>query len=316
MTTSTRPPAPTRTGTADRSDPAHPAVRLADLHKSFGDIHAVRGIDLTIETGGVVAILGPNGAGKSTTIDLLLGLAGPDRGNVRLWGGDPARAVRAGRVGAMLQSGALLPDLTVRQLLSLFARLHRHPLAVGEILERADITDIAGRRTTALSGGQAQRVRFALAITPDPDLLVLDEPTTAMDVELRRAFWATMHEFADRGTTVLFATHYLEEADDFADRIVVVSGGRVIADGTGAALKAGIAGRVLTADIPDATAPDLRALPGVAGVEPHGTRMTLRCTDSDTVLRAIVDRYPRARDIEIHAASLEDAFLALTAAQH
>lgn len=310
MTTTSSPVSVPRTTTAS---PDGAAVRLTGLHKRFGEIRAVRGVDLAIAPGEVVAFLGPNGAGKSTTIDMMLGLTKPDAGIVRLYGGDPVTAVTAGRVGAMLQSGALLPDLTVRQLVSLFATLHHHPLPVDEAIARAGIADIAGQQTTKLSGGQAQRVRFALALVPDPDLLVLDEPTVAMDVELRRAFWATMRELTDAGRTVLFATHYLQEADDFADRVVVLARGRIVADGSGAQIKAMVGGRTLTATVPGVSVGDLRALPGVGDVDLNGTRATLRCTDSDAALRALLAQWPACRDIEIHAADLEDAFLELTA---
>jgi ABC-2 type transport system ATP-binding protein len=323
MTTSPaiRPSDPTRpAGRPAAAAPVTPspgdgtAVRLTGLHKSFGPVHAVRGVDLTIAPGEVVAFLGPNGAGKSTTIDMMLGLTRPDAGTAMVFGTDPVTAVQSGSVGAMLQSGALLPDLTVRELVTTFAALHRHPLPVGEAIERAGIADIAGQKTTKLSGGQAQRVRYALALVPDPDLLVLDEPTVAMDVELRRSFWASMREFTAAGKTVLFATHYLEEADDFADRVVVLAHGRIVADGTGAQIKGTVAGRTISAVVPGATAQQLRSLPGVASVEPQGPRMELRCTDSDTALRALLAAQPDCHDIEIRTGNLEDAFLELTAA--
>jgi len=303
--------APSVGDTAPEPDGA--AVRLTGLHKSFGSVHAVRGIDLTIAPGEVVAFLGPNGAGKSTTIDMMLGLTKPDSGAARLFGDDPAAVVRSGSVGAMLQSGALLPDLTVRQLVAMFAALHRHPLPVDEALERAGVTEISGQQTTKLSGGQAQRVRFALALVPDPDLLLLDEPTVAMDVELRRSFWASMRQFAADGKTVLFATHYLEEADDFADRVVVLARGRIVADGTGAQIKATVAGRTISAAVTGAAPEMVQALPGVATAERQGPRMVLHCTDSDAAVRALLAAYPDSHDIEIRTGNLEDAFLELTA---
>ena len=289
------------------------AVRLTGLHKTFGSVRAVRGVDLLIAPGEVVAVLGPNGAGKSTTIDMLLGLTRPDSGTVRLFGADPVRAVQAGRVGAMLQAGALLPDVTVKELVTMYAGLHRHPMPAARALELAGVADIAGRKTQKLSGGQAQRVRFALALTPDPDLLVLDEPTAAMDVEVRRAFWASMHEFTATGRTVLFATHYLQEADQFADRVVVLTGGVVVADGTGAQIKATVGGRTLSAVIDGATDDDLTGLPGVRRTDRQGARTLLHCTDSDAALRALLAQYPHTHDIEIAAGNLEDAFLELVA---
>src|SRR6478609_10622037 len=303
------------------SSPADPAaapdgaaIRITGLRKSFGPIQAVRGVDLDIAPGEVVAFLGPNGAGKSTTIDMLLGLARPDTGTVRVFGDPPVRAVQAGRVGAMLQGGALLPDVTVRELVAMFAALHRHPMPVQRAMEMAGVTDIAGQKTTKLSGGQSQRVRYALALVPDPDLLVLDEPTAAMDVEVRRSFWASMREFTATGRTVLFATHYLQEADQFADRVVVLAGGAVVADGTGAQVKATVAGRTISAVIDDAPADDLARLPGVLGTGREATRTLLHCNDSDAALRALLAEFPQAHDIEIAAGNLEDAFLELVAA--
>jgi ABC-2 type transport system ATP-binding protein len=223
-------------------------------------------------------------------------------------------AVRAGRVGAMLQGGGLLPDVTVRELISMFATLHRRPMPIARAMELAGITDIAGQKTTQLSGGQAQRVRFALALVPDPDLLVLDEPTVAMDVEVRRAFWASMRNYTQAGRTVLFATHYLDEADAFADRVVVLAGGVIVADGTGAQIKSSVAGRTISVAIADVEPDTLAALPGVISVDRQATRILLRCNDSDTAIRALLAGFPAAHDIEIAAGNLEDAFLELTAA--
>jgi ABC-2 type transport system ATP-binding protein len=183
----------------------------------------VRGIDVSVQRGETVALLGPNGAGKSTTVDLLLGLQAPDAGSVAVFGGPPERAVQAGRIGAMLQAGGVLRDLTVRELVSMMAALFPSPLDVDETLELAQLGPLAERRTERLSGGGSQRVRFAIAIVSDPDLLVLDEPTVGMDVEARRTFWTTVRELSQRGKTFLFATHYLEEADAYADRAVLIA---------------------------------------------------------------------------------------------
>ena len=289
------------------------AVRLTGLHKSFGHVQAVRGVDLEIAPGEVVAFLGPNGAGKSTTIDMLLGLTRPDAGSASVFGSRPVEAVRAGRVGAMLQGGALLPDVTVGELVSMFATLHRRPMPVAKAMELAGITDIAKQKTTKLSGGQSQRVGYALALVPHPDLLVLDEPTVAMDVEVRRSFWASMREFTASGRTVLFATHYLEEADDFADRVVVLANGVIVADGTGAEIKSSVAGRTITAVVPGTHPAQFLQLPGVSSTDQQGQRMVLHCNDSDTALRALLATYPAVHDIEISAGNLEDAFLELTA---
>ena len=288
-------------------------VRTRGLTKSYGPVRAVDGIDLDVVAGETVALLGPNGAGKSTTIDVLLGLTRPDAGEVTVFGRSPEQAARAGLVGAMLQSGGLISEVSVRELVELAASLYPAPMPVDEVLVRADLTDFADRRTSALSGGQTQRVRFALALVPDPELLVLDEPTAAMDVAARRRFWASMRELTAAGRTVLFATHYLEEADQYADRVVLLARGRVVADGPATAVKAVVGGRTVRLTLPGADHARLAALPGVTSVEIHGDAVALRCADSDAALRALLAAEPAARDVEVDGADLESAFLALTA---
>jgi ABC-2 type transport system ATP-binding protein len=292
-------------------------IRLDGLSKSFrspeGPVHAVRDIDVAIARGETVGLLGPNGAGKSTTIDMLLGLQPPDSGGVSLFGRTPRQAVDAGLVGAMLQTGALIQYLSVRELLTMMASIYPAPLGIAEVLEQTGLEAIAGRRTQKLSGGETQRVRFALAIVSDPDLLVLDEPTVAMDVESRHEFWNSMRAFAARGKTVIFATHYLEEADQNADRVVLMAHGRIVADGPPTEIKGRVGSRTIRATLADASPGELSALPGVASADRHGESVLLICADSDQAIRALLERFPAARDIEITGAGLEDAFLALTA---
>jgi ABC-2 type transport system ATP-binding protein len=291
-------------------------IQLEGLVKSFrgprGPVRAVRGIDVSIAAGETVALLGPNGAGKSTTIDMLLGLLDPDEGRVTVFGRSPSEAVDAGAVGAMLQTGALIKDLSVRELVSMMASLYPHPLGVGEVLELTGTSEFADQRTNKLSGGQTQRVRCAVALVSNPELLVLDEPTAAMDVEGRHSFWATMREFAARGKTILFATHYLEEADAYADRAVLIAHGRIVADGPTNEIKAMVGTRTIRATLPDVLPDALVVLPGVSSAERRGELATLSCTDSDAAIRALLSEYPDARDIEITAAGLEEAFLELT----
>ena len=298
--------------TADMYVEAGAALRLAGLRKAFGAVTAVDGVDLTVAPGEVVALLGPNGAGKTTTIEMLLGLRRPDAGSATVFGLDPVTAVRSGRVGAMMQSGGLLGDLKVGETVALVAAMHRRPLPVGRALALAGITDLAGRKVEGLSGGQRQRVLFALAVVPDPSLVVLDEPTVAMDVESRRAVWSAMRELSGQGRSVLFATHYLEEADRNADRIVLMSGGRVVADGPATQIKAAHDVRRILVTLPGAELSRLRRLPGVSAAEVRGDAVTLTCDDADAALRALVASEPRARDFEVRGAGLEDAFLALT----
>ncbi|MGV1008701.1 MAG: ABC transporter ATP-binding protein [Dermatophilaceae bacterium] len=288
-----------------------PALALTGLVKRFGEVTAVDHLDLHIAPGEIVAILGPNGAGKTTTIDMLLGLSRPDAGTVSLFGGTAADAVALGRVSAVLQSGGLLADLTVAETVRLIAALHGRPKPVAEVLERAGIGDLAARRVGVCSGGQQQRLRFAMALVSDPDLIVLDEPTTGMDVEGRREFWAAIRQDARDGRTVLFATHYLDEADDYADRIVVVRAGRVVADGTPAQVRAVTSGRFVQAHLPAADTTALLSLPGVSAVEQRGERVLIRTDDSDAIARHLLTT-TAARDLEITTTSLEDAFLALT----
>jgi ABC-2 type transport system ATP-binding protein len=297
------------------TDKLEPAVQLVGLHKSYADIHAVAGVDLEVSPGEVVALLGPNGAGKSTTIDMLLGLIAPDSGVPRLFGRSPREAIAAGRVGAMLQTGGLLPQLTVTETVQLVGSLHRDPLPVAEVLGRAAIQELRDRRINQLSSGQAQRVRFAIALVPDPRLLVLDEPTVGMDVESRRAFWTAMRELTMAGRTVLFATHYLEEADTYADRVVLLRAGRIVADGTAASIKASAAGRTIRGTLPGAEPDLLRELPGVSAAEVHGSAVVLRSADSDATLRTLL-AITDIRDVEVTAAGLEDAFLAITADEY
>jgi ABC-2 type transport system ATP-binding protein len=288
------------------------AIHAVDLRKSYGEIEAVRGIDLSIETGETVALLGPNGAGKSTTIDMILGLAEPDGGTVSVLGGSPTAAIDAGWIGAMLQTGALIRDLSVEELIAMVASLYPQPLDVGEVLEQTGLKEIAGQRTQKLSGGQTQRVRFAVALVSNPKLLVLDEPTVAMDVEGRHSFWTTMREQAAHGRTILFATHYLEEADAYADRAVLMAHGRVVADGAPTEIKAMVGSRTIRATLPGAELETLESLPGVSSAERRGEAIVLVCADSDVAIRALLATYPEARDIEIAAAGLEEAFLQLT----
>lgn len=288
------------------------ALELTGLTKRFGPIVAVNNIDLTVEPGEVVALLGPNGAGKSTAVDMILGLAPPNEGLVRVWGRKPVDACRAGEVGALQQTGGLLGYVSVRELIDTMRRISPHPLPLPEIVDTARIDDIIDSRADRLSGGQTQRVRFALAIAGNPDLLILDEPTVAMDVTTRRTFWTAMREWTDRGRTVVFATHYLEEADAYADRVVLMARGRIVADGSTAEIKAAVAGRTIRAVVPGADEKDLRAMSGVAAVERRGDAVALRCPDSDRALRALLSAYPDVHDIEIVSAGLEEAFLALT----
>jgi len=290
-----------------------PVVSFENVRKTYGKVRAVDGLTMELRPGETVAFLGPNGAGKSTSLDMLLNLRKPDHGRIAMFGSDPYHAIKNGRVGAMLQSGGLMPEITVRDLIALVTSFHPRPEPVEQTMRRAGITAIAGQRVDKLSGGQTQRVRFALAIVGDCDLIVLDEPTTAMDVETRRAFWDNMKVEVAEGKTLLFATHYLEEADQAADRIIVINRGRLLADGTPAEIKARAGAKRISFHLDQIDEPFLLGLPALVNVEIRHDLVQIQSSDSDRTLYAVLDAGYRPRDLEVSSLGLEQAFLAITA---
>ncbi|OIK26448.1 sulfate ABC transporter ATP-binding protein [Streptomyces malaysiense] len=291
-------------------------VGFDQVTKTYGTVRAVDGLSLRLHPGETVALLGPNGAGKSTTLDLLLGLKQPDAGTVSVFGTSPREAIVAGRVGAMLQSGGLMDDVTVAELVRLSCSLHPRPYKATDVMARAGIAQIADRKVNKLSGGQAQRVRFALATAGDSDLIILDEPTTGMDVSARQAFWSTMREQADQGRTVLFATHYLEEADAIADRVLVLHRGRLLADGTAAEIKARAGARRIAFDLEGAfDAAALRALPFLTGIDVSGQTVRIQSSDADATVHALYGLGVYPRNLEVAGLGLEQAFVAITEAE-
>ena len=295
------------------SPQASPAVVFRDVTKVYnGRVTALDHVSFEIPRGATVALLGPNGAGKSTAIDTMLGLRKPTSGDVQVLGMSPAAAVAAGKIGGMVQTGGLPDGAKVSELIALFRQLYRGRRSQADLLRLAGLTDLADRRVEQLSGGQSQRVRFALALAGRPDLLFLDEPTAALDVEARRGFWQSVHKIADQGTTVLFATHYLDEADANASRIIVVSHGRIMADGTPSQIKAYTSVRTIrfSTPVPDTSA--LLRLPGVNGVEASGDAVTIRSGDADATLPALYALGQPVRGIEVGGGGLEEALIALT----
>ncbi|MFV0534197.1 MAG: ABC transporter ATP-binding protein [Cumulibacter sp.] len=296
------------------------AIDLVDVTKSFqtgtDPVYAVRGVNLQIHPGEIVAFLGPNGAGKTTTLDMVLGLTVPTSGAARVLGLDPRAAIDAGRVSAVLQTGGLLSDITVRESVQMIASTYRDHAGVEEVIERAGLRDLASRRVSKCSGGEQQRLRFALALLPDPDLLILDEPTAGMDVNARHDFWDTMRRDADAGRTVVFATHYLEEADDFADRIVLIASGRIVADGSTDEIRARAGGRTVSATFNETDIAlihqQLTASADVSDVAWRGPRAIIQTSDSDELARKILGPMG-GRDLEVVTANLDNAFKALTA---
>ncbi|MFI6454576.1 ATP-binding cassette domain-containing protein [Streptosporangium amethystogenes] len=287
------------------------AVSLKNVTKRFGAVRAVDDLSLDIPAGQTVALLGPNGAGKSTSIGLLLGLLAADSGTVGVFGGAPEAAIRSGRLAAMPQEGGLVSRTTVGELLGFVSGTYRAPLPLPEVMAAAGLEGLFDRRVERLSGGQAQRLRFALALAGDPELILLDEPTAALDVRARREFWESMRAFAARGRTVLFSTHYLEEADEYADRVVVIDRGRIVADGTSREIKRLVSLTTVRVTVPAPETARLELLPGVTSVEIRGDRAHLRTRDADATVLALAEA-GAVRDLEVVPAALEDAFIALT----
>lgn len=287
------------------------ALDLRNVSKRYESVVAVKDLTLQVEPGEIVAFLGPNSAGKTTTIDMILGLARPDGGTIQVYERAPHQAVEQGMVSAVMQTGGLLKDFSVAETVAFTASLYPSPRPVREVLERAGIAAIGDRRVAKCSGGEQQRLRLALALLSDPKLLILDEPTTGMDVEGRRDFWQAIRQDAERGRTVMFATHYLDEADSYADRIVLIRQGEIVADGTTAEVKSMASGRMVRATLPSADLEVLRGLSGVSAVEQRGESVIVHCTDSDTVARYLLN-HTECRDLEISSRKLEEAFVALT----
>ena len=288
-------------------------IVAASLSKSYGQILAVDDVDLMIAPGETVALLGPNGAGKSTTLDMILGLQRPGSGRVSVFGMAPAEAVAVGAIGGMLQVGSPVEHMRVRELVELLASYYPRSLPVDAVLEMTGLEELAGRWASKLSEGQMQRVRFAGALVGDPDLIILDEPTAGVDVKGRLEFWRSMRSVSMRGKTTIFATHYLEESDAYADRIVLMSRGRIVADGPATEIKARATSRTIRATLPGVDVAELEVLPGVISAERHGEAVTLSCSDADAAASALFEHFRGVRDIEVRAESLEQAFLELTA---
>jgi len=288
-----------------------PIAALTGVSKKYGATTALDGLNLSLHAGEVVTLLGPNGAGKSTAVRLMLGLAGPTSGTVRIFGGDPREAASRTRVGAMLQVARVTDTIRVREHIDLFRSYYPRPLAVKEITRIAQLEGIEGKFFGELSGGQKQRLLFALALCGDPDLVFLDEPTVGMDIEARRGLWQQIRSLKQRGRTVLLTTHYLEEADALADRVIVINKGHVVSEGTPAEIKRMSGGRRIkcATELTDAF---LLRLESVTAVERSGAFVTVTAANAEAVVRAMLLADERLAGLEIASPALEDAFLALT----
>jgi ABC-2 type transport system ATP-binding protein len=300
-----------RTPRTTSFDEDRPAAELRRAVKRYGAVTALAGIDFAIRPGEVVALLGPNGAGKTTAVQLLLGLVRPSAGEARLFGVEPRRAEARIRTGAMLQISKVPETLKVREHVHLVSSYYPRPLPEREVMAMAGLEGIENRLFGKLSGGQRQRVLFALALCGDPDLLFLDEPTVGLDVEARRAFWTVIAEKARQGRSVLLTTHYLEEADALADRIVMIGRGRMIAEGTPAEIKARVVGRKILCRTALALA-EVEALPGVRSARRDGELTELFAAEAERAVFELLSRDPSLSALEVRGADLEEAFLTLT----
>jgi len=301
-----------------KKESGHEGAVIASLRrasKNFGEVHALRQVDFAVRAGELVALLGPNGAGKTTAVKLFLGLAKPTAGTVRVFGGNPIHAEVRTRIGAMLQVARVPETLRVREHIDLFSSYYPKPLPLAETLAVAGLQEIKDRVFGELSGGQRQRVLFALALCGDPDILFLDEPTVGLDVESRRLLWEEIRKLIERGKTVLLTTHYLEEADALADRVVVIHRGEIIAEGTPAEIKASTTGRRIRC-VSSLDIETVCALPGVIEVRRDRDALEIRTVLAEPVLRELLSRDPGLSGIEVTSAGLEEAFLALTGANN
>lgn len=287
-------------------------IELEQVQKSFGKVTALDNLSLDIRGGQLTALLGPNGAGKTTAINLIQGLLAPSKGQVRVLGANPKQDRVRSRMGSMPQESAIPQALTVRETVELFARFYPMPLKVEQALELADLGGIAQRRAGALSGGQKRRLAFALAVVGNPEILLIDEPTTGMDAQSRLAFWAAMETLKQSGRTVLLTTHYLEEAERSADRVVIMNAGRILADGTPEQLRAQVSGSRVCF-ISDLTLAELQTLPEVASARVDaGGYAELQTQAPEALLKTLFSRNVAIRELEVRRASLEDAYLNLT----
>ena len=286
-------------------------ARTRNLTKHYREIVALRNLNLELRTGELLALLGPNGAGKTTLVRMLLGLARPDAGSVSVFGLDPYRGQVQPRLGAMLQVGRVPETLKVREHIDLFSSYYPNPLPMAETLQIAGLLEIKDRPYGELSGGQKQRVLFGIAICGDPDLLFLDEPTVGLDVEARRAMWAQIRSLIARGKTVLLTTHYLNEADALADRILVLDKGAIVAEGTPAEIKSRAIGKQIRCTS-RLSLEEVRDIAGVLSVKADRNAFELHVSAAEPVVRELLQRDTWLADLEVTNAGLEEAFLALT----
>jgi len=288
------------------------AIEIKNVSKQYQHKKAVDNLSLTIKEGSIVALLGPNGAGKSTTINMILGLTEPTSGQIKLLGKAPKEKSVRNKIGAMLQEVSVIDGLKVRETIDLFRSYYSNPLSTNELLKISNLESDQNKFASDLSGGQKRRLGFALALAGNPDVLFLDEPTVGMDITSRQIFWETIRSFAGSGKTIILTTHYLEEADNLADRVVVINQGNIIADGTLDEIKASTGMQHVSFTIGEnVTSDHLLRLPGVTDVQQTGRRVKVYGENTDQILFSVIRNNIDVSDIETHKSGLEDAFQSL-----
>ncbi len=288
------------------------AVELENASKSFGSVQALRNVSIQVQAGEVVAFLGPNGAGKTTAISLMLGLRSPSRGRAKIFGQNPREPKHRARIGVMLQESGVPGLLKVRELIQLFSQFYHQPLMVSKVLEMANLTEKKDAIASTLSGGQKQRLYFALSICGNPDVLFLDEPSVALDVESRRAFWQEISGFAKTGKTVILTTHYLEEADALANRIIVINKGEIVAQGSPAQIKSRVGGKNVSFKLEAGNAATLEQLPNVQRFSKTGDSVNLYTLEPEKVLQEVFAQGLQISNLNVAGAGLEEAFMEIT----
>lgn len=292
-------------------------IELCDVTKTFKKKKAIDQVSFTINPGQVTAILGPNGAGKTTTIQMMLGLLKPTSGEIKIFSKSPKEKSVRERIGAMLQEVSLMDGVKVKELLHLYTKYYPHPLEMKELINITGLTEYdLQTRTEKLSGGQKRRVSFALALAGNPDILFFDEPTVGMDVSSRQNFWEKIKEYAKQGKTIIFTTHYLQEADDYADRILLFNNGKLLMEGSPSEIKSKVTRQIVSFQIP-ANFPfhEFKNLPYILSVFEESGRIKIETTDSDKTIAKLFDEKVIVKDLQVEKGRLEEAFTQLTKAQ-
>jgi len=295
----------------NKTEQAAPLARLVSASKRYGKTLALDAVDLEVRAGEVLAVLGPNGAGKTTAISLLLGLLQADGGRAELFGMEPKMLAPRRRIGAMLQATAVPETLTVAELIRLFCSYYPHPRTLADCVALAGVGDLLNRRYGKLSGGQQRRAQFALALAGNPEILFLDEPTTGLDIEAREILWKTIRQLVAEGCSIVLTTHYLEEAEALADRVCVLARGRIVAEGSVAAIRSRVSQRRVRC-VSTIAPQTILCWPHVRSVSRDGERIEIVTDSAESVVRKLLVEDASLSELEVHRAGLAEAFVEIT----